>query len=89
MAGRASLDDVALAVRIASFAGVALAIRIAVTIFVEGAAGLLLDLGAFATVGLWAMFLVSDFFDTAMVKSSLSLGESFKLRWIRLNTPVF
>jgi hypothetical protein len=52
----------------ASFAGDTFAMRIAVTILVDGAAGLLPDLEALAAVDLGAGFLVSDFFDTAIVE---------------------
>jgi hypothetical protein len=66
-------------------AGACFAIRSAVTIFVE-ATGLLLDLGALAVVDLGAAFLVSDFYDTAMVKSSHSLRWIVQLKWVRLIT---
>jgi hypothetical protein len=52
----------------ASFAGDTFAMRIAVTILVEGAAGLLVDLEAFGAVDLPVAGLVMDFFDTAMMR---------------------
>jgi len=42
--------------------------RIAVTILVDGAAGLLVDLEALRAVDLLAVGLVMDFFDTAIMR---------------------
>jgi hypothetical protein len=47
--------------------GAFLAMRSAVTIFVEDVTGPLLDLGAVALLDVWEAGLVMDFFDTGMV----------------------
>ena len=44
-----------------------MAMRSAVTIFVEDVTGPLLDLGAVALLDVWEAVLVMDFFDTGMV----------------------